>query len=93
VAALQALAALGPDAWMVGPAAEAAVHSTDRRVRQAAAELLGKLSPVTADTANVLKQALSDPDLAVRKTASDALLTMLPAGQPNQATLTAAQSP
>jgi HEAT repeat protein len=62
------------------PAVQALIESLsdhDPRVRRAAADVLGKIAPVSADAVPALRRALEDDDQEVRMHASEALLAIL----------------
>jgi HEAT repeat protein len=82
VAVIQALGAVG------GPEAHAAigelknlVADPDARVRQAAAEVLGKFGPASAEAVKALNKALQDANPDVQKAAGEALLKILRPGK------------
>jgi HEAT repeat protein len=54
-------------------------RDADARVRQTAAEVLGRFGSLAASAEPALRAALDDPNSDVRKAASDALLSILQA--------------
>jgi HEAT repeat protein len=79
VAAMQALGALNPeDAVRAVRALLNALRNADADVRRTAAETLGRIGPLARDAIGPLRQALQDDNPAVRRAASDALLSILP---------------
>jgi HEAT repeat protein len=59
------------------PALIESLGASDKRVRAAAAETLGKLAPIASDAVPALRHALEDEDQDVRMNASEALLAIL----------------
>ena len=59
----------------------AALSDPDPRVRQIAAEALGRFGSLAASAEPALSKALDDSNADVRKAASDALLSILQAGK------------
>jgi len=77
-AAIRALAAIGgPDAQAAVPELTAAVADADVRVRQVAAQVLGKFGPAAKDAVPALRQALQDESADVQRAAGEALLNIL----------------
>ena len=74
---MRTLAGIGTDAQPAVPAFATALSDSDERVRQVAAEVLGKFGPLATSAAPALRETLDDPDSDVRKAASDALLSVL----------------
>ena len=82
VAAIRALACIGgAEASAAVPELIDAIGDADVRVRQTAAQVLGKLGPDARDAAPALCRALEDDNPQVQKAAGEALLNILRSGQ------------
>jgi HEAT repeat protein len=56
------------------PSLTGLLSNDDNRVRQVAAEALGRFGPAAGSALPALQRALSDPDPDVRRVAGDAIL-------------------
>ena len=71
------LEAMGKEALPAVKFLSDSLNNSDKRVRQASAEVLGKLGEGAAQAEAPLRRVLNDEDPEVRKAASDALLSIL----------------
>jgi len=74
--AIQALAAMGPEAESALAELVAALSATETDIRAAAAQALGKIGPAARPAEDALRKALNDPGRQVRQAAGDALLVI-----------------
>jgi HEAT repeat protein len=73
VAALRALAEIGPDARLAAPSIVALMKDSESSVRQQVPETLGKLGSAAKDAVPALVAALEDPDKGVQAAATYAI--------------------